>query len=57
VEKYKSAGKPFNMAMTFPAGTHNLKLRYWLAAGGINPGFYAPPQDISGQIIRMSYCL
>ncbi|WP_347985847.1 CmpA/NrtA family ABC transporter substrate-binding protein [Methylomonas sp. AM2-LC] len=50
VEKYKSAGKPFNMAMTFPAGTHNLKLRYWLAAGGINPGFYAPPQDISGQI-------
>lgn len=50
VEKYKSEGKPFNMAMTFPAGSHNLKLRYWLAAGGINPGFYAPPQDISGQI-------
>lgn len=50
VEKYKNAGKPFNMAMTFPAGSHNLKLRYWLAAGGVNPGFYAPPQDISGQI-------
>ena len=50
VEKYKNEGKPFNMAMTFPAGSHNLKLRYWLAAGGINPGFYAPPQDISGQI-------
>ncbi len=50
VEKYKAEGKPFNMAMTFPAGTHNLKLRYWLAAGGIHPGFYAPPQDISGQI-------
>ena len=50
VEKYKNAGKPFNMAMTFPAGSHNLKLRYWLAAGGINPGYYAPPQDISGQI-------
>lgn len=50
VEKYKSEGKPFNMAMTFPVGTHNLKLRYWLAAGGINPGFYAPPQDTSGQI-------
>ncbi len=50
VEKYKSEGKPFNMAMTFPAGSHNLKLRYWLAAGGINPGFYAPPQDISGQV-------
>lgn len=50
VDKYKAEGKPFNMAMTFPAGSHNLKLRYWLAAGGINPGFYAPPQDISGQI-------
>lgn len=50
LEKYKAAGKPFNMAMTFPVGTHNLKLRYWLAAGGINPGFYEPPQDTSGQI-------
>lgn len=50
VDKYKSEGKPFNMAMTFPAGSHNLKLRYWLAAGGINPGFYSPPQDISGQL-------
>jgi nitrate/nitrite transport system substrate-binding protein len=50
VEKYKAEGKAFNMAMTFPAGTHNLKLRYWLAAGGIHPGFYAPPQDISGQV-------
>ena len=50
VDKYKAEGKPFNMAMTFPAGTHNLKLRYWLAAGGINPGYYSPPQDISGQI-------
>jgi nitrate/nitrite transport system substrate-binding protein len=38
------------MAMTFPVGSHNMKLRYWLAAGGINPGFYAPPQDTSGQI-------
>jgi len=50
VDKYKAEGKAFNMAMTFPAGTHNLKLRYWLAAGGIHPGFYAPPQDISGQV-------
>ncbi len=50
VEKYKSEGKPFNMAMTFPVGSHNLKLRYWLAAGGIKPGFYAPPQDTSGQV-------
>ncbi|MFZ2451394.1 MAG: CmpA/NrtA family ABC transporter substrate-binding protein [Methylovulum miyakonense] len=50
VDKFKSEGKPFNMAMTFPIGSHNLKLRYWLAAGGIKPGFYAPPQDTSGQL-------
>lgn len=50
LEKYKTEGKPFNMAMTFPVGTHNMKLRYWLAAGGINPGFYEPPADTSGQL-------
>lgn len=50
VEKYKSEGKPFNMGMVFPVSTHNYELRYWLAAGGINPGFYAPPADTSGQI-------
>lgn len=50
LEKYKAEGKPFNMGMTFPVGTHNLKLRYWLAAGGINPGFYEPPADTSGNI-------
>ncbi len=50
VDLYKSKGKPFNMAMTFPVSSHNFKLRYWLASGGINPGYYAPPQDTSGQI-------
>jgi nitrate/nitrite transport system substrate-binding protein len=50
VDSYKSQGKPFNMAMTFPVGSHNFKLRYWLAGGGIAPGYYAPPQDTSGQI-------
>jgi nitrate/nitrite transport system substrate-binding protein len=50
VDSYKSQGKPFNMAMTFPVGSHNFKLRYWLASGGIAPGYYAPPQDTSGQI-------
>ncbi|MBB3061829.1 CmpA/NrtA family ABC transporter substrate-binding protein [Microbulbifer rhizosphaerae] len=51
VEKYKAAGKPFNMGMVFPVSTHNYELRYWLAAGGIHPGYYAPHKgDISGQI-------
>jgi nitrate/nitrite transport system substrate-binding protein len=50
VDKYKAAGKPFNMGMVFPLSTHNYELRYWLAAGGIHPGFYSPT-DISGQIM------
>ena len=51
VDKYKSEGKPFNMGMVFPVSTHNYELRYWLAAGGIHPGYYAPKKgDISGQI-------
>jgi nitrate/nitrite transport system substrate-binding protein len=32
----KAKGK-MKMAMTFPGGTHDLWLRYWLAAGGIDP--------------------
>jgi len=51
VEKYKDEGKPFNMGMVFPVSTHNYELRYWLAAGGIHPGFYAPHKgDVSGNI-------
>ncbi len=36
-EKKKAAGKPVSVAMTFPGGTHDLWIRYWLAAGGIDP--------------------
>ncbi|MEM7097170.1 MAG: CmpA/NrtA family ABC transporter substrate-binding protein [Pseudomonadota bacterium] len=51
VEAYAAQGKPFNMGMVFPVSTHNYELRYWLAAGGLHPGFYAPHKgDISGQI-------
>ncbi len=51
IDKYKDEGKPFNMGMVFPVSTHNYELRYWLAAGGINPGLYAPHKgDTSGQI-------
>ncbi len=51
VESYKAQGKPFNMGMVFPVSTHNYELRYWLAAGGIKPGYYAPHKgDISGQL-------
>jgi nitrate/nitrite transport system substrate-binding protein len=33
----KASGKPINAAMTFPGGTHDMWMRYWLAAGGIDP--------------------
>jgi nitrate/nitrite transport system substrate-binding protein len=33
----KAAGKELTAAMTFPGGTHDLWIRYWLAAGGIDP--------------------
>lgn len=42
VASYKADGKPFKMGMVFPVSTHNYVLRYWLAAGGLNPGFYLP---------------
>jgi nitrate/nitrite transport system substrate-binding protein len=51
VDDFKSKGKAFKMGMVFPVSTHNYELRYWLAAGGIHPGFYAPHKgDTSGQI-------
>jgi nitrate/nitrite transport system substrate-binding protein len=50
VDKYRTDGKPFNLGMVFPLSTHNYELRYWLAAGGIHPGFYSAT-DTSGQIM------
>lgn len=49
IEEFNAKGEPFNMGMVFPVSTHNYELRYWLAAGGINPGYYSP-ENISGQI-------
>ena len=49
IDAANAEGKPFNMGMVFPVSTHNYELRYWLAAGGLNPGFYAPG-DATGQI-------
>jgi nitrate/nitrite transport system substrate-binding protein len=42
LDEFKNQGKPFKMAMTYPVGIHNYSLRYWLAAGGVHPGFYTP---------------
>lgn len=50
VDRLRAEGKPFNMGMVFPVSTHNYELRYWLAAGGIHPGFYSP-DNVAGQIL------
>jgi nitrate/nitrite transport system substrate-binding protein len=55
IEAKKKAGtyKPLELGMTYPTGTHNYELRYWLAAGGVNPDtdvqlkVFPPPQMVS----------
>jgi nitrate/nitrite transport system substrate-binding protein len=37
VEAAKKKGAPMTFAMTFPPGTHAMWMRYYLAAGGIDP--------------------
>lgn len=52
-EKKKAVGKEIKAAMTFPGGTHDLWIRYWLAAGGIDPNkdvstiVVPPPQMVA----------
>src|SRR6201991_3738486 len=36
LEKKCAVGKAVKAAMTFPGGTHDLWIRYWLAAGGVD---------------------
>ncbi|MGD9664767.1 MAG: CmpA/NrtA family ABC transporter substrate-binding protein [Novosphingobium sp.] len=49
VASFEQQGKPFKMGMVFPVSTHNYELRYWLAAGGLNPGYYTPG-DVGGTV-------
>ncbi len=37
VDAAKKLGEPLTFAMTFPPGTHAMWMRYYLAAGGIDP--------------------
>jgi nitrate/nitrite transport system substrate-binding protein len=37
LSKRVKTGKPVNAAMTFPGGTHDMWIRYWMAAGGVDP--------------------
>jgi len=49
IDEYKREGNAFKMGMVFPVSTHNYEIRYWLAAAGINPGFYTR-ENIQGQV-------
>jgi ABC-type nitrate/sulfonate/bicarbonate transport system substrate-binding protein len=36
-KRAKSGAEPLTFAMTFPFSTHNYQLRFWMAAGGVDP--------------------
>jgi nitrate/nitrite transport system substrate-binding protein len=62
LEKKKAAGKSIKAAMTFPGGTHDLWVRYWLAAGGIDPDkdietiTVPPPQMVANMKVGTMDC-
>lgn len=53
VEARKKKKSPMTFAMTFPTGTHNYWIRYWLASAGIDPDLdvatitIPPPQMVA----------
>ncbi|HEY5216758.1 MAG TPA: ABC transporter substrate-binding protein, partial [Pseudolabrys sp.] len=62
LEKKKAAGKSVKAAMTFRGGTHDLWIRYWLAAGGIDPDkdietiVVPPPQMVANMKVGTMDC-
>jgi nitrate/nitrite transport system substrate-binding protein len=62
LEKKKATGKSVKAAMTFPGGTHDLWIRYWLASGGIDPDkdietiVVPPPQMVANMKVGTMDC-
>jgi nitrate/nitrite transport system substrate-binding protein len=62
LDKKKASGKAVKAAMTFPGGTHDLWIRYWLAAGGIDPDkdietiVVPPPQMVANMKVGTMDC-
>ena len=58
----RARGEEVTAAMTFPGGTHDLWLRYWLAAGGIDPNHdvnvivVPPPQMVANMRVGNMDC-
>lgn len=64
VEKMKAAGKEPTFAMTFPGGTHDMWLRYWLAAAGLDQArlkiiTIPPPQMVANMKVgnMVGFCV
>ena len=63
LNKKKAAGKSVKAAMTFPGGTHDLWIRYWMAAAGIDPDkdietiVVPPPQMVANMKVGTMDCL
>ena len=63
LDKKKAAGKSVKAAMTFPGGTHDLWIRYWMAAAGIDPDkdietiVVPPPQMVANMKVGTMDCL
>jgi nitrate/nitrite transport system substrate-binding protein len=61
-DKKKASGKSVKAANTFPGGTHDLWIRYWLAAGGIDPDkdvetiTVPPPQMVANMKVGTMDC-
>jgi nitrate/nitrite transport system substrate-binding protein len=59
--KIKASGKDVKCAVTFPGGTHDLWMRYWLAANGVDPDkdvntiVVPPPQMVT--LKKLSQCV
>jgi nitrate/nitrite transport system substrate-binding protein len=62
LDRKKASGKAVKAAMTFPGGTHDLWIRYWLAAGGIDPDkdieiiVVPPPQMVANMKVGTMDC-
>jgi nitrate/nitrite transport system substrate-binding protein len=62
IDRKKAAGNSVKAAMTFPGGTHDCWLRYWLAAGGIDPDkdietiVVPPPQMVANMKVGTMDC-
>src|SRR3954451_7184372 len=62
LEAKKASGKAVKAAMTFPGGTHDLWIRYWLAAGGVDPDkdietiVVPPPQMVANMKVGTMDC-